>query len=219
MTVKSFLEFIADLRGLSGAQRVSRLDYTIGRLQLATVLEQTIETLSKGFRRRVGLAQALMQDPPVLILDEPTDGLDPNQKHEVRALINEMSSEKIIVISTHLLEEVDAVCTRAIVIARGRIVADDTPQGLAARSRYHNAVSLQLERRQDLETARAAIAALPLVAVVEVGERDARLTALPQAGAQILAQISELAARQNLQLKELQLESGRLDEVFRTITA
>jgi ABC-2 type transport system ATP-binding protein len=219
MTVKSFLEFIADLRGLSGAQRVSRLDYTIGRLQLATVLEQTIETLSKGFRRRVGLAQALMQDPPVLILDEPTDGLDPNQKHEVRALINEMSSEKIIVISTHLLEEVDAVCTRAIVIARGRIVADDTPQGLAARSRYHNAVSLQLERRQDLETARAAIAALPLVAAVEVGERDARLTALPQAGAQILAQISELAARQNLQLKELQLESGRLDEVFRTITA
>jgi ABC-2 type transport system ATP-binding protein len=219
MTVKSFLEFIADLRGLSGAQRVSRLDYTIGRLQLATVLEQTIETLSKGFRRRVGLAQALMQDPPVLILDEPTDGLDPNQKHEVRALINEMSSEKIIVISTHLLEEVDAVCTRAIVIARGRIVADDTPQGLAARSRYHNAVSLQLERRQDLEAARAAIAALPLVAAVEVGERDARLTALPQAGAQILAQISELAARQNLQLKELQLESGRLDEVFRTITA
>ena len=219
MTVKSFLEFIAELRGLSGAQRRARLDYTIGRLQLEKVLEQTIETLSKGFRRRVGLAQALMQDPPVLILDEPTDGLDPNQKHEVRALINEMSSEKIIVISTHLLEEVDAVCTRAIVIARGRIVADDTPQGLAARSRYHNAVSLQLERQQDLETARAAIAALPLVAAVEVGERDARLTALPQAGAQILAQISELAARQNLQLKELQLESGRLDEVFRTITA
>jgi ABC-2 type transport system ATP-binding protein len=219
MTVKSFLEFIAELRGLSGARRRARLDYTIGRLQLEKVLEQTIETLSKGFRRRVGLAQALMQDPPVLILDEPTDGLDPNQKHEVRALINEMSSEKIIVISTHLLEEVDAVCTRAIVIARGRIVADDTPQGLAARSRYHNAVSLQLERQQDLETARAAIAALPLVAAVEVGERDARLTALPQAGAQILAQISELAARQNLQLKELQLESGRLDEVFRTITA
>jgi len=219
MTVKSFLEFIADLRGLTGSVRRARLDYTIGRLQLTAVLEQTIETLSKGFRRRVGLAQALMQDPPVLILDEPTDGLDPNQKHEVRALINEISSEKIIVISTHLLEEVDAVCTRAIVIARGRIVADDTPQGLAAKSRYHNAVSLQLERAEDLEAARAALAALPLVASVEVGERDARLTALPRSGAQILSAVSELAARQGLKLKELHLESGRLDEVFRTITA
>ena len=219
MTVKSFLEFIADLRGLTGSVRRARLDYTIGRLQLTAVLEQTIETLSKGFRRRVGLAQALMQDPPVLILDEPTDGLDPNQKHEVRALINEMSRDKIIVISTHLLEEVDAVCTRAIVIARGRIVADDTPQGLAAKSRYHNAVSLQLERAQDLEAARAALAALPLVASVEVGERDARLTALPRSGVQILSAVSELAARQGLKLKELHLESGRLDEVFRTITA
>ena len=156
MTVLGFLEFIADLRALSASARTSRLDYVIGRLQLATVLEQTIETLSKGFRRRVGLAQALLPDPPVLILDEPTDGLDPNQKHEVRALINEMSQGKIIIISTHLLEEVDAVCTRAIIIARGRIVADDTPQGLAARSRYHNAVSLQLDGTQDLLAARDA---------------------------------------------------------------
>ena len=108
---------------------------------------QSIETLSKGFRRRVGLAQALIHDPPVLILDEPTDGLDPNQKHEVRTLINEMARDKIIVISTHILEEVDAVCTRAIIIARGTIVADDTPQGLATKSRYHNAVSLKLEQR------------------------------------------------------------------------
>jgi len=219
MTVRSFLEFIADLRGLSGGARASRLDYSIGRLQLGSVLEQTIETLSKGFRRRVGLAQALLPDPPVLILDEPTDGLDPNQKHEVRTLINEMSRAKIIIISTHLLEEVDAVCTRAIIVARGRIVADDTPQGLAARSRYHNAVSLQLDGTQDLAAARDAIAALPLVAAVEMSERDARLTALPRAGAQILASLSELAARRGMNLKELHLESGRLDEVFRTITA
>jgi ABC-2 type transport system ATP-binding protein len=219
MTVQSFLEFIADLRGLTGSQRRNRLDYSIGRLQLGSVVAQTIETLSKGFRRRVGLAQALMQDPPVLILDEPTDGLDPNQKHEVRTLINEMSRDKIIIISTHLLEEVDAVCTRAIIIARGRIVADDTPQGLAAKSRYYNAVSLQLENPQDLQAARAAIEALPLVAAVEVSERDARITALPRAGVQILPAISELAARQGLRLKELHLESGRLDEVFRTITA
>ena len=219
MTVQSFLEFIADLRNLTGSMRRNRLEYSIGRLQLGSVTEQTIETLSKGFRRRVGLAQALMQDPPVLILDEPTDGLDPNQKHEVRTLINEMSRDKIIIISTHLLEEVQAVCTRAIIIARGRIVADDSPQGLAAKSRYYNAVSLQLENPQQLAAARAAIEALPLVAAVEVSERDARLTALPRAGAQILPALSELAARQGLKLKELHLESGRLDEVFRTITA
>src|ERR1700735_994193 len=133
MTVQSFLEFIADLRALSDSTRASRLDYVIGRLQLASVLEQTIETLSKGFRRRVGLAQALLPDPPVLILDEPTDGLDPNQKHEVRGLIERMAPEKAIIISTHILEEVDAVCSRAIVIAGGRIVADATPSELEGR--------------------------------------------------------------------------------------
>lgn len=219
MSVRRFLDFIADLRRLDGDARRKRLDYVIGRLQLSQVLDQTIETLSKGFRRRVGLAQAIIHDPPVLILDEPTDGLDPNQKHEVRTLINEMSREKIIVISTHILEEVDAVCSRAIIIARGRIVADDTPLALEARSRYYNAVTLQLEKADQLEAARAAVAALPAVAEVEVSVRDARLTALPRAGATILPTVSELAARQGLKLKELHLESGRLDEVFRTITA
>jgi ABC-2 type transport system ATP-binding protein len=219
MTVRRFLDFIADLRRLEGDRRRARLDYVIGRLQLSRVLDQTIETLSKGFRRRVGLAQAIVHDPPVLILDEPTDGLDPNQKHEVRTLINEMARDKIIVISTHILEEVDAVCSRAIIIARGRIVADDTPLALEARSRYYNAVTLQLEQADQLEAARAAVAALPSVAAVEVSARDARLTALPRAGATILPTVSELATRQGLKLKELHLESGRLDEVFRTITA
>jgi ABC-2 type transport system ATP-binding protein len=219
MRVRRFLEFIADLRRLDGARRQERLDYVIERLQLASVLEQSIETLSKGFRRRVGLAQAIIHDPPVLVLDEPTDGLDPNQKFEVRALINEMARDKIIVISTHILEEVDAVCNRAIIIARGRIVADDTPLKLAARSRYYNAVSLQLERPEQLAAARAAVAALPSVADVEVSERDVRLTALPRSGAAILAAVSELASSKGLALKELHLESGRLDEVFRTITA
>ena len=163
------------------------------------MLEQTIETLSKGFRRRVGLAQAIVHDPPVLILDEPTDGLDPNQKHEVRTLINEMARDKIIVISTHILEEVDAVCTRAIIIARGRIVADDTPAGLAARSRYHNAVSMQLEQPEQLQAARAARRRPAGGGRVEVSERDARLTALPRAGAIILPAVSELAARSGLQ--------------------
>ena len=219
MRVRGFLQFIADLRQLEGSRRRARLDYVIGRLQLASVLEQSIETLSKGFRRRVGLAQAIMHDPPVLILDEPTDGLDPNQKFEVRTLINEMARDKIIVISTHILEEVDAVCSRAIIIARGRIVADDTPLKLAARSRYYNAVSLQLERPEQLAAARAAVAALPSVADVEVSERDVRITALPRAGAAILTAVSELASSKGLVLKELHLESGRLDEVFRSITA
>ncbi len=134
MTVRGFLNFVADVRGLKAEQRKSRLDDVIARLALGSVLEQVIETLSKGFKRRVGLAQALLHDPPVLILDEPTDGLDPNQKHQVRTLINAMSKDKIIVISTHILEEVDAVCNRAIIIAGGRILADDTPQNLAGRA-------------------------------------------------------------------------------------
>jgi ABC-2 type transport system ATP-binding protein len=219
MSVRSFLNFIADLRGLEGERRAARLAHVIEHLQLAGVLEQNIDTLSKGFRRRVGLAQAIVHDPPVLLLDEPTDGLDPNQKQEVRTLIEEMARNKIIVISTHILEEVQAVCTRAIIIARGRIVADDTPAALASRSRYHNAVSMQLEELAQLPAARAALSAVPDVESVEVSEREARLTALPRAGRMILPAVSELAAHQGLKLKELHLESGRLDEVFRTITA
>jgi len=134
MTVRAFLDFIADIRRLTPGSRRARLDDVIQRLALEGVMEQMIETLSKGFKRRVGLAQALLHDPQVLILDEPTDGLDPNQKHQVRTLINDMAKDKIIVISTHILEEVDAVCNRAIIIAGGRILADDTPQGLAARA-------------------------------------------------------------------------------------
>ena len=218
MTVRRFLEFIADLRRLEDTRRKTRLDHVIDRLQLSSVLEQSIETLSKGFRRRVGLAQAIVHDPPVLILDEPTDGLDPNQKHEVRTLINDMARDKIIVISTHILEEVDAVCTRAIIIARGKIIADDSPNKLALKSRYYNAVSLQLEQADQLAAVRAAIAALPAVAEVEISEREGRLTALPRDRAAILPAISELAVRQGFKLKELHLEPGRLDEVFRNIT-
>ncbi len=218
MTVRRFLDFIADLRNLQGAQRKTRLDHVIERLQLQSVLEQTIETLSKGFRRRVGLAQAIVHDPPVLILDEPTDGLDPNQKHEVRTLINDMARDKIIVISTHILEEVDAVCTRAIIIARGRIIADDTPAKLAGKSRYYNAVSVQLDQPDQLAALRTALAGLPSVAEVEMSEREGRVTALPRAGATILPAVAELASAQGFKLKELHLESGRLDEVFRSIT-
>ena len=218
MSVQGFLEFIADLRDLKGAARRTRLEQVIGRLGLGSVAAQTIDTLSKGFRRRVGIAQAILHDPPVLILDEPTDGLDPNQKHEVRTLINEMAAEKTIVVSTHILEEVEAVCTRAIIIARGRIVADDTPQGLAARSRYHNAVSLRLGRPEQLAAARAALVALPQVESVETDAQGLRLTALPRAGAALLADVNAITARDGFALQALELESGRLDEVFRSIT-
>ncbi len=134
MTVIQFLRFIADIRYLYGANRRTRLDQIIHDIHLETVLNQPIDTLSKGFRRRVGLAQAILHDPNVLILDEPTDGLDPNQKYEVRRLIQGMAKDKIIVISTHILEEVEAVCTRAMIIAHGRLLVDDTPEGLMSRS-------------------------------------------------------------------------------------
>ncbi len=168
----------------------------------------------------MGLAQALLHDPPVLILDEPTDGLDPNQKHEVRTLINEMSRDKIIVISTHILEEVDAVCSRAIIIARGKMVADDTPQGLATRSRYHNAVSLRLEQPEQLAGGaqrRGRRAACGRGS----GSRGTRGTphgAAEQSGRTLLSALSELARPSGAEAQgSCILESGRLDEVFRTI--
>lgn len=136
MTVEGFLDFIADIRGLRGAQRESAIERAVASVELQSVLGQTLDTLSKGFRRRVGLAQAILHDPKVLILDEPTDGLDPNQKHQVRELIQNLAKDKIVIISTHILEEVDAVCTRAIIINKGKLIIDDTPQALLARS--HN---------------------------------------------------------------------------------
>ena len=218
MTARSFLEFIADTRELKGALRQARLDEVFGLLHLEPVLEQTIDTLSKGYRRRVGLAQAILHDPEVLILDEPTDGLDPNQKHEVRQLINRMSRNKTIVISTHLLEEVDAVCNRAIIIAGGRILADDTPANLEARSRFHNAVSLKPADPSQLQALRGEIDALPEVAETELDSKSERLTAFFRDRRLSLKAINEIADNRGWELSELHLESGRLDEVFRTIT-
>ena len=140
MTVQGFLGFCGRARGFRGGELADRVARGIELTQLAGVRLQTVETLSKGFKRRVGLAAALMHDPPVLVLDEPTDGLDPNQKHEVRNLIRAMAPEKAIVISTHILEEVSAVCTRAVIIAQGKVVADETPAALAARGPSMDAV-------------------------------------------------------------------------------
>jgi ABC-2 type transport system ATP-binding protein len=218
MTPLSFLQFVADVRGIRGARRKQRLDEVIGLLHLESVLEQSIDTLSKGFKRRVGLAQAILHDPEVLILDEPTDGLDPNQKFDVRRLISSMAANKIVVISTHVLEEVDAVCNRALIIAHGRILADDTPAGLEARSRFHNAVTIRLRDASQLAAVNTAVSQLGDVSTTEIDAQSGRLTAFPAGGRFPLPAISELAARQNWDLSELHLESGRLDEVFRTVT-
>lgn len=219
MTPRDFLAFIAQIRGMSGADLRSRLDDVIEQLHIGNVLDQTIDTLSKGFKRRVGIAQAILHDPPVLIMDEPTDGLDPNQKHEVRELIRSMSADKIIVISTHILEEVDAVCNRAIIIANGRIVADETPESLIHRSRFHNAVTIRLDRTGELDDVRKQIDKLEGIDHVELDEKFRSLTAFPADDALILRPISDLAAEKNWSVEQLHLESGRLDEVFRSITA
>src|SRR5438132_1211752 len=149
MSAAEFLDFIAHIRGYRGAEARKRIAHVAELLNISDVMRQPIETLSKGYRRRVGVAQALLHDPPVLILDEPTDGLDPNQKHEMRKIIEAMRADKAIIISTHLLEEVEAVCSRAIIIDRGRILADGTPAELAARSRYHNAVRIVVSGTAD----------------------------------------------------------------------
>jgi ABC-2 type transport system ATP-binding protein len=219
MTAASFLRFIARIRGFDGADARRVIELAIERTALHSVLAQPIETLSKGYKRRVGLAQALLHDPAVLILDEPTDGLDPNQKHEVRALINALAPEKAIIISTHLLEEVDAVCSRAIIIAQGRIVADGTPVELEARSRHHNAVRLVLAKDDGIDAA-AALMRLPGVASVEALDDDEPgLMIFPKNGRPIVAEVSDLVRTAQWPLQALTLERGRLDDVFRAMTS
>ena len=221
MTPSSFLEFIADIRGLTRAERKIRLDSVIEALHLGPVLNQSIDTLSKGFKRRVGLAQAILHDPKVLILDEPTDGLDPNQKHEVRELIRSMAANKLIVLSTHILEEVEAVCTRAIIIANGSILADDTPEQLARRSRFHNAVRLRVGANESFDQVQAALVQLISIDSVEVDRGSRTITALARTetrDGETWQEVFDLISRQNWDITGLQLEAGQLDQVFREIT-
>ena len=219
MTANSFLRFVGEIRGYSGKELEQRVERVVDMCWLADVRHQPLETLSKGYKRRVGLAQALIHDPPVLILDEPTDGLDPNQKHEVRSLIKGMAADKAIIISTHILEEVDSVCTRAIVIAQGRIVADGTPAELRSRSPYHGAVRLGV-RGDGVDV--AALEALPGVASVERLEDDASGASIclivPAKGQSVSNAVVDLAAEKRWKVDEVHVEEGRLDEVFRQIT-
>ncbi|MGI9409442.1 MAG: ABC transporter ATP-binding protein [Hyphomicrobiaceae bacterium] len=220
MTPHSFLQFIAEIRGYVGGERDYRVSQAVEKTGLKSVLHQRVETLSKGYKRRVGLAQAILHDPSVLIMDEPTDGLDPNQKHHVRSLITEMAADKAIIVSTHILEEVEAVCTRAVVIDRGRVVADGTAEDLQRRMPYHNAVAVRVAS-DAADGLAAAMKGLPGVAKVEEISRvngHVRLRAVPNEQNAIAAEVAALIRDKSIAIDEMLVERGRLDDVFREIT-
>ncbi len=221
MSVSGFLNFIAEIRGFSGKEKHARIDETLERCFLTSVRHQIINTLSKGFKQRVCFAQSILHDPEYLIMDEPTDGLDPNQKHEVRTMIREMAKEKTIVLSTHILEEVEAVCTRAIIIADGRIVADETPDELKARSSTHGSLrcSIRGAARENLESGFRQLDGVHTVEVLEQENDRVVLRIFHQEGASPpIDQVIRFCGSEGYHVEYLKVEEGRLDEVFRMIT-
>ena len=220
MTTGGFLRFIAGIRGLKGAEARRRIDSVVEQVSLGSVFAKPIDTLSKGFKRRVGLAQAILHDPNILILDEPTDGLDPNQKHEVRTLIRSMSAEKVIVLSTHILEEVDAVCTRATIIAAGRIVSDGTPDDLLRQSRTHDALRLHLAVTDPTGVVET-LAAVPGLSSVEIARQNVNgleLLLMPAGRGPLAGPVGEAVREAGWPVTRMHVERGRLDDVFRAIT-
>ena len=213
MTPLEFLKFIAEIRGFEGQECMDRVHHVIREVELQSVCMQSIETLSKGFKRRVGLAQAIIHDPKVLILDEPTDGLDPNQKHHVRELIKNLAEDKIVVISTHILEEVTAVCSRAIIINAGKIVADGTPAELESHSKFHNAISVELLDKYDLV---GDLTGSPNIDLVEEG--DNIYTIVSKNGEPIFSEVSKIAQDNNWPISEFHVKRGQLEDVFRSVT-
>ncbi len=220
MTPLGLLRFIAEIRAIPKAEREQRIRDAVEKVHIERVLHQRIDTLSKGFKRRVGIAQAILHDPDVLILDEPTDGLDPNQKHEVRTLISEMSKDKVIVLSTHILEEVEAVCTRAIIISEGRLLFDGRPEELQARSPKHNAVALtvRVEAATEVRERLGGLSSVAKVDLVHAEDGHAQFLLYPRNGASILGELSTLTHTAGWEVDDLRVEKGRLDEVFRMIT-
>ena len=220
MTVAAFLEFMAAMHGMSKAQADARLGELVERVDLAGVWNQRIEALSKGFKRRVGIAQALVHDPDALILDEPTDGLDPIQKYEMRDLIRSIAAQKAIIISTHILEEVEAVCTRAIIIAKGRMLADATPAELLARAPVNRTVAVALATA-DPQGAVDVLMRHPGVERVEVVQRVNGMTRLAVRTAvnePSMDEVASVLSRANIAVKEFYHERATLDDVFRQIT-
>jgi ABC-2 type transport system ATP-binding protein len=220
MTPESFLHFIAEVRGLRGAERKRRVEEVVARVHLEGVMRQSIETLSKGYKRRVGLAQAILHDPEVLIMDEPTDGLDPNQKHEVRTLIKEMAPRKAIILSTHILEEVEAVCTRAVIISRGKLIFDGTPGQFQQKSRYYNAVMLTV-KGAPAEALVREVSGIPAVAAVEGVTSDngkTRCVVVPKNRASIAAEVGRVVRGKGWDVEGLATDPGHMDDVFREMT-
>jgi ABC-2 type transport system ATP-binding protein len=221
MTVSGYLNFCAEIRGLSGTAKKRRVGETVERCFLSGVRHQSVNTLSKGYKQRVCFAQSILHDPEYLILDEPTDGLDPNQKHEVRQMIREMSADKAIIFSTHILDEVDSVCSRAIIIADGKVVVDDTPAGLRRRSVFHGAVVLSVTGAgaDGLEKRLEAIDGVASVSLVENDGERRTLRIFPKDPAVPVADRVIASVEPNgVRLDAVFVEQGRLDDVFRTIT-
>lgn len=220
MTVQEFLRFIAEIRGFNGAERNRKADAVMETCALQPVRHQVIETLSKGYRQRTSFAQALLPDPPVLLLDEPTNGLDPNQKKVVREMILQMAPKKTIVISTHVLEEVEAVCSRVVIISRGRIVADSTPAALKQRSRDYNVLTLELVAPEgEVERAFGAIPDVEKALVLEKKSGGGvRLRLVPRNQQPLAATALEVARGRGWLVTDMQNNGGRLDEVFQQIT-
>ncbi len=218
MTVQAFLNFVAAVR-LPTSARASAVAQAIERLNLASVIFKRIETLSKGFKRRVGLAQALLHDPAVLILDEPTDGLDPNQKFEVRSLIEGMAKDKVIVLSTHILEEVHAVCTRAMIIADGKQLFDGRPEDLEARSRQHGSIIVALGGNVPPASELANLAGVADVEPVTLDINAAACYRLyPRTDANLIRALGHAACERGWEIIDLHKERGKLDDVFRDMT-
>ncbi len=219
MTVSGFLGFAAEIRGLRGDAKRKAVQRAVEMCFLQSVLHQSVETLSKGYRHRTCFAQSIIHDPEVLVLDEPTDGLDPNQKHEIRGLIRRMGEKKAIIFSTHILEEVDAVCSRAIIIDRGRIVANGTPQELRQRSDWAGAVTLRVSGLT-ASAVKDSLGKLRTAKKVSAEAQGTRITAtvFPRTAGDGDLTREVLEATRNWQVEEMHTEAGRLDEVFRSIT-
>ena len=220
MTVHGFLSFTAEIRGLHGDAKKKAVSRAVELCFLENVLHQSVETLSKGYRHRTCFAQSIIHDPDVLILDEPTDGLDPNQKHEIRTLIRKMGEKKAIIFSTHILEEVDAVCSRAVIIDRGRIVANGTPEELRRKSEWAGAVTLVVRNTPSATITQKLTQLSPVKRAAVVKETDGKVTVTvfpqPNTNGELTRAVME--ASQGWQVEELHTEAGRLDEVFRSIT-
>ena len=219
MTVHGFLDFAAEIRGLRGDAKKSAINRVVDLCFLKSVLHQNVDTLSKGYRHRTCFAQSIIHDPEILVLDEPTDGLDPNQKHEIRQLIRSMGEKKAIIFSTHILEEVDAVCTRAMIIDRGKVVANGTPEELRRKSEWAGAVTLRLngvaagmveEKLNRLRSARRIQA--------DTQGTHVTVTVFPRTSGSGDLTREVIEATNGWQVEELRTEEGRLDEVFRHIT-